>query len=80
MKFWNIVDNWHDNNLSIKVKVTTKKGETLQGVATTGRYIAEKIKEARPSHIYISETKEVLLSDIKSIEFDNCCYTVTSDV
>ncbi|MBO7220808.1 MAG: hypothetical protein J6V21_06460 [Alistipes sp.] len=80
MELWNIIDSWHDNDLSIDVIVMTKDGVILQGVATTGKYISEYIKEARPTHIYINESHRVMLCDIRTIEFDNCCYTVTSDV
>lgn len=76
MELWSIIDNWHSNNSTVNVKITTKNDAILEGVATTGKLIPEYIKYARPTHLYINKEQEILLSNIKMIEFDGCCYLI----
>ena len=76
MELSNIVDNWQYNNVDIVVMVTTKFGETVSGKVSFGVFpIPPHIKGASNPSIFV-DNKEIALMSIKTIEFDNCHYTI----
>lgn len=76
MELSNIVDNWRYNKIDIVATVTTKFGETVSGKVSFGVFpIPPHIKGASNPSIFV-DNKEIALMSIKTIEFDNCCYTI----
>lgn len=72
----NIVDNCRYNKIDIVATVTTKFGKTVSGEVSFGVFpIPPHIKGASNPSIFV-DNKEIALMSIKTIEFDNCCYTI----
>ena len=71
-----IVDNWRYYMIDIVATVTTKFGKTVSGKVSFGVFpIPPHIKGASNPSIFV-DNKEIALMSIKTIEFDNCCYTI----
>lgn len=76
VELFNIVDNWRYNKIDIVATVTTKFGETVSGKVSFGVFpIPPHIKGASNPSIFV-DNKEIALMSIKTIAFDNCCYTI----
>ena len=76
MELSNIVDTWRYNKTDIIATVTTKFDKTTSGKVSFGAFlIPPHIKGVSNPSIFI-DNKEIALMNIKTIEFDNCCYTI----
>ena len=76
MELFNIVDNWRNNHVDIVATVTTKFDKTVSGKVSFGVFpIPPHIKSASNPSMFI-DNEEIALMSIKTIEFDNCCYTI----
>ena len=76
MELFNIVDNWRYNKIDIIATVTTKYGKTVSGKVSFRAFpIPPHIKGASNPSISIAN-EDIALMSIKTIAFDNCCYTI----
>ena len=78
-ELFNIIDYWYYNRTYPNVTIETKKGNILQGVASTGTRIPEYLKESRPTIIYINGSQEVLIDNIKTLQYDGCHYVINEE-
>ena len=76
MELFNIVDNWRNHNANIIAAITTKFDKTAIGKISFKNFMA-------PPHIPWAENPTIVvnkvefaLNQIKTIEFNNCCYTI----
>ena len=76
MELFNSIDNWHNNRPYLNVTIETKNGNILQGVASTGTRVPEYLKDARPTIIYINGIQEVLIDNIKALQYGGCRYVI----
>ena len=76
MELSDIVDNWRYNKIDIVVTVTTKFGKIVSGKVSFKAFpTPPHIKGASNPSISIAN-EDIALMSIKTIEFDNCCYTI----
>ncbi|MBQ9138340.1 MAG: hypothetical protein IJX65_06885 [Alistipes sp.] len=79
LDLFNIIDYWHDNRICLNVKIETKDDNILQGVASTGMRVPEYIKDVRPTIIYIDQYQEVVINNIKALEYGGCRYIINEE-
>jgi hypothetical protein len=76
MELSNIVDTWRYNKTDIIATVTTKFGNPVSGKVSFKAFPAPPhIQGASNPSISIAN-EDIALMSIKTIEFDNCCYTI----
>lgn len=76
MELSNIVDDWRYNSIDIAATVTTKFGKIVSGKVSFKAFpTPPHIKGASNPFISIAN-EDIALMSIKTIEFDNCCYTI----
>ena len=76
MELSNIVDNWRYNKINIVATVITKFGKIVSGKVSFKAFpTPPHIKGVGNPSISIAN-EDIALMSIKTIEFDNCCYTI----
>ena len=76
MELSNIVDGWRNHNVNLVITITTRFDKTTTGKIAFKDFIAPPHIPWAENPTIVVNKEEFALNQIKTIEFNNCCYTI----